>query len=194
MKRFAWVAVVCLVLIPCVKAQEEGNFQAGAFADYYRANATATNMFGLGGRLGMGITDNLSVEGEMAYDFSRTFNDSFAYVSGGSISFVNSDVSTLHGLFGPRYTFGNRRIKPFVELKVGFVDYRFGPLAAGYVSSSNLVALLRNDNINGALLAGGGLDGKLGPVGLRLDVADEMYINAGVHSGLKVTIGPYLRF
>jgi hypothetical protein len=194
MKRFAWMAVVCLVLIPCAKAQEEGNFQAGAFADYYRASATGTNMFGLGGRLGMGLTDNLTVEADVAYDFSRTFNNSFVEYTGGSPSFVNSNVSTLHAFVGPRYSLGNRRIRPFLELKIGFINYNFGALASGYTSYSSQVALLRNDNFNGALLAGGGLEGKLGPVGMRLDVADEMYINAGVHSGLKVMIGPYIRF
>jgi hypothetical protein len=194
MKRFAWTAVVCLVLIPCVKAQEEGNFQAGAFADYYRANATGTNMFGLGGRLGMGLTDNLTVEADVAYDFSRTFNNSFVEYTGGSTSFINSNVSTLHAFAGPRYSLGNRRIRPFVELKIGFIDYNFGPLASGFTSYSSQVALLRNNNFNGALLAGGGLEGKLGPLAMRLDVADEMYINAGVHSGLKVMVGPYIRF
>jgi hypothetical protein len=194
MKRFAWLFVVCLVLIPCVKAQEEGNVQVGAFGDYYRANATGTNMFGLGGRLGVGIQDHLSLEGDVAYDFSRTFNNSFTQSVGGGVFFINSNVSTLHGFVGPRYTLGNRRIRPFAELKVGFIDYRFGQLAPGYTSYSNLVAILRNDNFNAALLAGGGLEGKIGPVGMRLDVADEMFINAGVHSGLKVMVGPYITF
>jgi hypothetical protein len=194
MRRFAWLALVCLSLIPCAKAQETGNLQVGGFADYYRAGGPGTNMFGLGGRVGYALHDNLMLEGEMAYDFSRTFNNSFTEFSGGPVSFVNSNVSTLHALVGPRYTIGNRRIRPFVELKVGLIDYRFGPLASGFTSFSNQVALLRNDSLNGALLAGGGLDGKVGPVGLRFDVGDEMYVNAGVHSGLKVTIGPYITF
>jgi outer membrane protein with beta-barrel domain len=194
MRRFAWLAVVCLALLPSAKAQETGNLEVGGFADYYRSGVTGTNMFGLGGRVGFAVRDNLMMEGEMAYDFSRTFNNSFTEIADGSVSFVNSNVSTLHALLGPRYNLGNRRIRPFVELKVGLIDYRFGPLAFGFTSFSKQVALLRNDNFNAALLAGGGLDGKIGPVAMRFDIADEMYINAGVHSGLKLTIGPYVRF
>jgi hypothetical protein len=193
MKRSAWLAVVCLALVPCVKAQEEGNMQVGAFGDYYRAGATGTNMFGLGGRFGMGVKDNLMIEGEAAYDFSRTFNNSFTESSGG-VFFINSNVSTLHALVGPRLTIGNRRLRPFVELKAGLIDYMFGSLASGFTSYSKQVANLRNDNINGALLAGGGLEGRVGRVNMRLDVGDEMYFNAGAHSGLKVMVGPYITF
>jgi hypothetical protein len=194
MKRFFWMAAVCLTLLPCAKSQETGKLEVGAFADYYRAEATGTNMFGLGGRFGFGLTDSLVLEGEMSYDFSRTFVNSFTETTGGSVSFINSNVSTLHTLIGPRYDLGRRRIRPFVELKGGFIDYRFGPLASGFTSFENDVANLRSQNLNGALLAGGGLEGTLGPVGLRLDVGDEMYFNHGAHNGLKVMFGPVLRF
>jgi hypothetical protein len=196
MKRFVWVGVVvCLALIPCAKAQEDGTFQAGAFVDYYRAGATGTNMFGLGGRFGVGVTDSVTVEGEMAYDFNRAFVNSFTQVSGGSVSFIESNVRTLHGFVGPRMTIGQWPIRPFVELKLGFVNYSFGPLALGYTSFASQVANLRAQNVNAALLPGAGLEGKfVGPVSVRLDVGDEMYFNHGAHSGLKVMLGPYIRF
>ena len=41
---------------------------------------------------------------------------------------------------------------------------------------------------------GGGVEGHLGPVGLRLDVGDEMCFNDGTHHNLRVAFGPYVRF
>jgi hypothetical protein len=194
MKRFAWLAVVCLALIPCARAQEAGNFQVGAFADYYRSSGTNTNMFGIGGRLGLAVADNTLIEGDIAYDFNRTFNNSFIQTDYSGVSFVNSNVSMLHVLIGPRYVIGHSRIRPFVELKGGFVNYMFGSLEPGFTSFSNQLNSLRMQNINGAILAGGGLESKVGPIGLRLDVADEMYFNSGAHSGLKIMFGPVIQF
>ena len=37
-------------------------------------------------------------------------------------------------------------------------------------------------------------EGTVGPIGLRLDVGDEMYFNNGTHHNLKVMFGPYIRF
>ncbi len=33
-----------------------------------------------------------------------------------------------------------------------------------------------------------------GPVGLRLDMGDEMYFNSGTHHNLRVAFGPFLTF
>jgi hypothetical protein len=198
MRKLMWTGWVCLAmcmaLVPCAKAQEGGNFQVGGFADYYRAPATGTNMFGLGGRVGVGVWDNTMLEGEMAYDFGRTFNNSFTQTNGSGVSFINSNVRTLHALFGPRYSFAHGPIRPFVELKGGFINYMFDPLAPGFTSFSNQVGNLRSQNINATLLAGGGVEGHVGPVGLRLDVGDEIYFNSGAHNGLRVTFGPVFRF
>jgi hypothetical protein len=195
MKRFAWLGWVCLALMPCARAQEGGNFQAGAFADYYRAGATGTNMFGLGGRFGVGIWDNTMMEGEMSYNFSQSFLNSFTQTNFAGVSFIDSDVRTLHAFFGPRLTIRRGRIQPFVGLKLGFVDYSFGPLTLGYTSYSNQVANLRTQGLSAAILPGGGLEGRIaGPVSLRLDAGDEVYFNHGAHNGLKVTFGPVLRF
>lgn len=204
MKRFvrwglvclgALCVVICAAVAPCVNAQEGGNFQVGGFADYYRAGVTGTNMYGLGGRAGVGVWDNTTLEGEVAYDFSMTFVNAFSQSQGPSPSFINSNVRTLHMFVGPKYSFVHRGpIRPFVEGKVGLVDYMFGPLAYGFTSYSNALANLRNRNVNAALLAGGGLEGKIGPVGLRFGVDDEVYFNSGAHNGLKVTFGPFIRF
>jgi hypothetical protein len=43
-------------------------------------------------------------------------------------------------------------------------------------------------------MPGGGVEGTLGPLGLRLDVGDEMYFNNGTHHNLTVKFRPYIRF
>jgi hypothetical protein len=194
MKRFLLLGLVCLAVMPCLRAQEEERFEAGAFADYFRSGATGTNMFGLGGRAGIGLWPHVMLEGELSYDFNRAFTDAFTTTSGGTVSFITSGTKTLHGLFGPRWTLQRGRVHPFVEAKIGFINYMFNN-APGYNSFQNQINSLRIDNVNATLLLGGGLEGRLiGPVGLRMDIGDEMYFNRGPQNGLKVTFGPIVRF
>ena len=65
------------------------------------------------------------------------------------------------------------------------------PLFGPFFSSVN--GLLAR-NVNGVLYPGGGLQGHLGPIGLRLDVGDEIYFNRGEHNNLRVALGPVIRF
>jgi hypothetical protein len=195
MKRFFLLALCCLAALPCVKAQEGSNFQAGAFVDYFRSGATGTNMFGLGGRAGVKLVPHVMIEGEVAYDFNRGFNNNFFNSDNTGSSYITSGVKTLHGLFGPKITLDHGPIHPFVEAKFGFVDYSFNNLPTGNDSVSNPIQNLRNQNINAALFLGGGLEAKVfGPVGVRFDVGDEMYFNSGAQHGLKATFGPIIRF
>ncbi|HTZ46260.1 MAG TPA: hypothetical protein VMH20_01620 [Verrucomicrobiae bacterium] len=186
--------VVCLVAFAsALQAQEDEKFQAGVFADYFRSGATGTNMFGLGGRAGLDLVPHVTLEGDVAYDFNRGFNNAFSY-DGGGAAFITSGVRTLDAFFGPRYTITNGRVRPFVELKAGFIDYMFNNVPVGSTSVSNGIQNLINQNINAALLFGGGVERKAGPVVLRLDVADQIYFNHGAQQGLRVTFGPLIRF
>jgi hypothetical protein len=176
MKKLLLLLGVCFVaLAPRVHAQEPGNFQVGAFADYYRSEATGTNMFGVGGRVGFGILPHTLLEGEVAYDFTQEYTSGFTNTIDGSLSFYTTGVRTLHGLFGPRVVLGHGPVRPFVEVKGGFINYVFDQAPPGYSSFANQVDNLRAQSMNGALLAAGGVEGTVGPVGLRLDVGDEMY-------------------
>jgi len=196
MRRFLLLLLVCLTAVPSLRAQEEERFEAGAFADYFRSGATGTNMFGLGGRAGVGLFPHIMLEGEMSYDFNRAFEDAFTNTTtGGGVSFITSGTKTLHGLFGPRWILQRGRIHPFVEAKVGFINYMFNNQPVGFNSFVNQIQNLRAQNVNATLLLGGGLEGRIvGPVGLRMDVGDEMYFNNGAQHGLKVTFGPIVRF
>ena len=45
-----------------------------------------------------------------------------------------------------------------------------------------------------AFYPGGGIEGFIGPIGLRLEVGDEVYLNNGTFNNLRVTFGPHIRF
>jgi hypothetical protein len=53
---------------------------------------------------------------------------------------------------------------------------------------------LRQKNVSGALFPGAGVEGHLGPIGLRLEAGDEIYFNSGTHHNPRVAFGPFIRF
>ena len=194
MRSFALILGVALLFIPRINAQEFEHVQAGVYADYFRSNQTGTNMAGLGGRLGFPLLSHLKLEGEMSYDFNQVFTEGFTNTSGGTVTFRNTGTRTLNGLFGPKLEVGHSRVRPFLEVKGGFVNYQFDSRPANLDTFISSVGNLRSQNMNGVVMPGGGIEGRLGPVGLRLDVGDEMYFNHGTHNNLKVMFGPFLRF
>lgn len=194
MKRLLLLVVCCAVMVPLANAQEANAVQVGAFADYFRSGGTGTNMFGIGGRVGVAVLPFTRLEGELSYDFNQEFNTGFTNTGSGTVTFANSGVRVLHGLFGPKVELGHRRLHPFIALKGGFINYMFSSQAPGYTSFSHQVANLRSQNLNGALMPGGGIEGEVGPIGLRLDVGDEMYFNNGAHNNLAVMVGRFIRF
>jgi hypothetical protein len=48
--------------------------------------------------------------------------------------------------------------------------------------------------VTGVFYPGAGLEGHLGPLGLRLDAGDEMYFTGGTHHNLRMEFGPIIRF
>jgi hypothetical protein len=192
MKRVALLLFFAGWLVPLASAQD--HFQVGAYADYFRLSQTKNNMAGLGGRAAIKVLPHLMLEGEMSYDFQRAFTEGFTNPSGGVVTFQNSNVKVLHGLVGPKIVAGHGAIRPFVTLKGGFVNFRLDPRpasVAGFVSS---VDNLRANNVSGAVYPGAGLEGHIGPVGLRLEAGDEIYFAAGTHHNVRVAFGPFIRF
>lgn len=185
---------LCLIVFaPPSFAQEGHVLQAGVYADYFHLSQTKTDFAGVGARLGFGAYKSVMLEAEMNYDFNQVFTESFA--SGGTIIAVQrTNTRALHGLFGPKLELGHHSFHPFLTVKGGFnhffLDNR--PATVGIAISS--VESLRSNDITGVLYPGAGLEGHVGPVGLRLDVGDEIYFASGAHHNLRVTFGPYIRF
>lgn len=172
------------------------HFEAGVFADYFRfapAN-TAINYVGVGGRAAFNVHPNVAIEAEMNYDFERNFTT--AYNNGATTSFVRTGVRPLTGLFGPKFQVGTSGpIRAFVTGKVGFIN--FSTETSGVVSGSTFTGAVEGvggDGTHVAFYPGGGLEGFAGPLGLRLEVGDEIYLNNGTYNNLRVTAGPVFRF
>ncbi len=191
MKRIALLFLLSsTALAPWATAQD--HIAVGAFVDYFRLDQTDTNFAGLGGRLGVGVGRHTMLEAEMSYDFNQVFNESFS--NGTTLTVERSNIRLLHGLFGPQVALGHSNFHPFLTLKGGGLNTRFDPAPATVSTFTSSVANLRAMDVMGTLYPGGGLEGHAGPIGIRLDIGDEIYFNHGKHNNLRVAFGPYIRF
>ena len=192
MKRATLLLFLGSWLVPLACAQD--HLQVGAYADYFRLSQTNSNMAGLGGRAAIRVFPHVMMEGEMSYDFQQAFTEGFTSTSGGTVTFQNSNVKVLHGLFGPKIVAGHGGIRPFVTLKGGFVNFRLDPRPASFAGFVSSIDNLRRNNVSGALYPGAGLEGHIGPVGLRLEAGDEIYFAGSTHHNARLAFGPFIRF
>jgi hypothetical protein len=191
MSVFALLATI-LMLAPAVFAQNHG--EVGVFADYTRlgtGGGGALNFVGVGARVGFNVHPNVALEAEGAYDPNRSYV--ITTDNGGVFNTFNSDLHIAQAMFGPKFQFGSRAVRAFVTVKGGLITFRGGnPSFIGIVNS------VPTGNTDGVLYPGGGLEGFLGPIGLRLDVGDEIYFSSSssgsAHHNLKVTFGPHIQF
>jgi hypothetical protein len=198
MKRVAFLLLfIGGWLVPGGYAQDNEHVQVGVFADYFRVSQTDTDLLGVGGRASFVAYKRIKLEGEMAYDFGRAFTEDFTDTSTPGVirtTFQRTDLRVIHGLFGPRVNLGTHTIQPFVTVKGGFVNFRLDKSPATFGTFTSSVSGLRDNNVMGTLYPGGGLEGHLGPIGLRFDIGDEMYFQHGTHHNLRATFGPVIRF
>lgn len=200
MKRIAiMIALGLFTALPSlVMAQNHG--EVGAYADYFRFNQASynDNYVGVGGRVGLNMSSHVALEAEMNYDFARNFTSVYTNGTsgGGTTSFVTTHVRPITGLFGPKFQFGTTGpFRAFLDAKVGFIDYSVNN--SGVASGATFTNSIQGVGGSGTHLAfypGGGIEAFLGPIGLRLDVGDEVYLNNGAYNNLRVTFGPTLRF
>jgi hypothetical protein len=193
MKRVALLLFLTGCLVPRAAAQEE-HIQVGVFADYFRPSQTDNNFAGVGARVGFMSYKLLKFEAQMSYDFNQAFTEGFTNTGTGTVTVSRSGMRILHGEIGPKLDLGHGRIRPFVTVKTGGINFAFSNAPATVGTFFSSVNNLRTSSISGVLYPGGGLEGHLGPIGLRLDVGDEIYFNSGAHHNLSMAFGPYLRF
>lgn len=192
MKRMAGILFLAAAFVPAAGAQE--HVQLGAYGDYFRLSQSNTNLAGLGARLSFHTSRSLAWEGEMNYDFEQAFTEGFTNTSTGSVTLVRSNLRLLHGLFGPKIQTPRGPIRAFLTLKGGAINFRLDPRPATFATFADSVGNLRASDVSGVLYPGGGFEAHLGPVGLRLDVGDEIYFNSGAHHNLRASFGPVIRF
>jgi hypothetical protein len=174
--------------------------EAGVYADYFRfsPSGSTSNFVGVGGRVGFNVQPNLGLEAEVNYDFARNFTSTYTTGNGSTTTttFVTSHVRPVTGLFGPKLQFGTSSpFRAFVTGKLGFID--FSVSNPNHVTGSQFANAISGVGGSGTHLAfypGGGFEGFFGPIGLRLEAGDEIYLNNGTYNNLRVTIGPTIRF
>jgi len=166
--------------------------EIGVFANYLRlASANDLNTIGVGANLDFNVNRHVQFEAQMAYNFER--NVTSASTTGGFTSFNRTGLRSLTGLFGPKFISGTGAWRFFGTLQGGFINFNAsnkGPIS-GFVGSVNSVT---EGDTHGVFYPGVGVEAFAGPIGLRVDVGDEMYFRDGAHNNLRVAAGPQFRF
>jgi hypothetical protein len=195
MKRVAFLILfISSWAVPGAFAQDNEHVQVGVFADYFRLSQTDSDLLGVGGRASFVAYKRLKLEAEMSYDFSKAFTEGFTDNSTGIVTVQRTNLRVIHGLFGPRINLGRHAVQPFITAKGGLINFRLDNSPATFGTFASSVSGLRENDVMATFYAGGGLEGHLGPIGLRFDVGDEMYFNNSTHHNLKATFGPIIRF
>ena len=193
--RFVFGACIVAGLLHASTLAAQQRVEVGIVLDYLGISQTSTNNFGIGGRFGYRVHPVVMLEGELAYDYGINFNEAYRDISTGSIVAIeNTSVGVTHGLFGPKLQPSGGGFRPFVTLKGGFLDFRLAPSLVPYSDVISAVSGIRTSRMNFAMYPAAGLEANLGPVGIRLEIGDEIYFNNGSHNNLRVTFGPQLRF
>jgi hypothetical protein len=188
-------ALVACLCVPAMMAQstDTDHVELGIFADYFNLSRTSPNInfVGVGGRAGFNVHPNIQLEAEMSYDFGRNFTSVFD--NGINMQFFETRTRPLHALFGPKFQTGSGALRAFATVKLGFVNFSSttrGPLS-GFEGSLGGVT---SGSTQFALYPGVGVEGFLGPFGLRADIGDDIYFDNGARHNLKATFGPVFRF
>jgi hypothetical protein len=172
----------------------------GAYADYFRFSpaSSTTNYVGVGGRASFSVQPNLALEGEMNSDFARNYTTTVSVPNGTSTTttFVTSSIRPLTGLFGPKLQFGTSSpFRVFVTGKLGFLDFSSStPTSVTGQQFSTAVNGVGGSGTHLAFYPGGGFEGFFGPIGLRAEVGDEIFLDNGTFNNMRVTVGPTIRF
>jgi hypothetical protein len=185
--------------VPTPPAAERNHIEVGAFGDYLRLTPSSSdiNFVGVGGRLGINMSRYTAIEAEMGYDFARNYTYTYGNGTSGGISttFVTTRVRPLTGLFGPAFYLGSPSAHLFVTGKVGFINFsESNPNNVSGTTFTSAVNGVGGPGTHVAFYPGGGIEGFLGPFGLRAEAGDEVYLANGAHENLRVTFGPTIRF
>jgi len=197
MKRYLGIVITSLFFaLPMLAAQDSDHMdhvELGAFVNYFRLSdpGPTRNFIGLGGRAAFGIRPSIQLEAEMAYDFKRNYTNTF---NNGTVTSatVTTGLRTLHGFFGPKFQTGSGAFRAFITGKVGFDNFSVSNqnAPAGFVNSVGL----SDGATYFALYPAACIEAFAGPIGIRLEIGDDIYFNNGAHNNLRASIGPQFRF
>jgi hypothetical protein len=169
--------------------------ELGAFIDYGRPTIAGfpANAFGAGGRVNINLHRFLQAELETAYDVK--YANFLVAASGASVVLTNSKMGILHANGGLKVQTAGGSF--FLFAKGGANQY-FPERTIQTVTGSPVTVTTSTVSLNsfthGVFYPGGGIGFHAGPLGIRVDLGDEIYWSSGAHHNLRVTFGPTLRF
>jgi len=173
--------------------------EVAAYGDYFRVSpsgGSAVNYLGLGGRVGFNVFRYGALEAEMNYDFERN-NTTISTNGTGTTTTFTARIRPITGLFGPKFQIGSTGpVRAFVEGKAGFIEFSTNCNAPAGSGScfANSIGGFGGNSTHFAAFPGGGIEFFAGPIGLRMEAGDEIWVNNGAYNNLRVTFGPSIRF
>lgn len=207
MKRLSLIlGLGALIAAPCWLAAQspapshDNHAEVGVYGDYFRysPSSSAINFLGLGGRVGVNMNPHMALEGELNYDFAQDYTSTATGSNTGSISstVVTTGIRPLTGLFGPKFQVGTSGpFRAFVTGKVGFISFsNSNPHSVSGSSFTGAVSGVGGSGTYFAAYPGAGIEAFGGPIGVRVEVGDEIFLNNGTHNQLRATFGPVFRF
>ena len=126
----------------------------------------------------------------MAYDFKRNYTNT---LNNGTVTSatVTTGLRTLHGFFdrSSRPARAHSALSSRVRSdSTTSASHQNAP--AGFVNSVGL----SDGATYFALYPAAGIEAFAGPIGIRLEIGDDIYFNNGAHNNLRASIGPQFRF
>jgi hypothetical protein len=199
MKRlwFAMLVVGSICLVPGsafaqIALHEPDRVEVGVFGEFYRFDQAGVDLAGVGGRVSVNVTPLVQLEAEAGYDFSQVFTERFSNAF--STTVQTTGTRRLDGLFGPKVETNHGPVRFFLTAKGGATTFGFNPRPVTFGTFFSSVDSVRARDAIAEFYPGVGAEGFIGPIGLRVDVGDEMYFANNVYHNLRVTFGPAIRF
>lgn len=169
-------------------------YQPGVYGNLFRLSDSKITLAGIGGRVSINVWPKIQLEAESGYNFAEAFSQGFSDFNG-TVTVSRSQVRTFDGLFGPKVYTNKGPGRLFGTLKAGFMSFNLStsPVVTIQTVTSTFQGL---DRINtfGVFYPGGGAEAFWGPIGVRIDVDDEIFFHNGAHNNLRVSFGPTIRF
>jgi hypothetical protein len=196
MKKAFYLLLAFLFVTPGAFAQSRSSddFNVGVFGNFIELGNSSVGLGGAGARVSVRVAREFQLEAESSYNFESSYSSGNSD-SNGTISVSTTRVRLLDGLFGPRLYVNKGRVRFFVTAKGGFMNFN---LETSPTLDFNQVASafegLNRSNVFGTFYPGGGGEAFWGPIGIRVDIGDEIFFNSGPHNNLKVSAGPTIRF
>ena len=184
---------------PTANPQSKWNHvELGGYADYFRfgINGSNSNFLGVGARVGVNVQPHVALEAEANYDFARDFTQSVTTSNGVSTTttVTTSNIRPITALFGPKFQVGTSGpVRAFVTGKVGLIDFS-STNPSGGASTSAAFGSIGGSTTYFAAYPGAGVEFFGGPIGVRIEAGDEMFLNNGLYNNLRASIGPTFRF